>query len=136
MTATLFSESPSQPVTVTEQNLKEVLERPGIVVLDWWAKWCRPCVTFAPTFAAAAARHPDLFWGKINTEVERGLAHAFGIQSIPTLMIFRDGVMIFAEPGMVPAEGLDQLATAAREVDMDEVRRKIAARAAEDAART
>ena len=134
MSATQLSESISQPVTVTQQTLKEVLERSGIVVLDWWAKWCRPCVAFAPTFAAAAARHPDIFWGKINTEEERELAHAFGIKSIPTLMIFRDGVLIFAQPGMVPAEGLDQLAAAAREVDMDEVRRKIAARkAAEEA---
>lgn len=130
MSAAQLDESPSQPVTVTEENLKEVLERPGIVVLDWWAKWCRPCVAFAPTFAAAAARHPDLVWGKIDTEKERGLAQAFGIQSIPTLMIFRDGVLIFAEPGTVPAKGLDQLVTAARAVDMEEVRRKIAARAA------
>jgi thioredoxin 1 len=117
---------------VTQQSLEEVLERPGIVVLDWWAKWCRPCVAFAPTFAAAAGRHPDIIWGKIDTEVERELAHAFGIQSIPTLMIFRDGVLIFAQPGMVPAEGLDQLAAAAREVDMDAVRRKVAAAAEEE----
>jgi thioredoxin 1 len=136
MSATQRSESSSQPVTVTRQTLKEALERSGIVVLDWWAKWCQPCLLFAPTFAAAAARHPGIFWGKIDTEVERELAHAFGIQSIPTLMIFRDGVLIFAQPGMVPAEGLDQLAAAAREVDMDEVRRKIAARAAEEAAQT
>jgi thioredoxin 1 len=134
MSATQLSESPSQPVNVTQQTLKEVLERPGIVVLDWWAKWCRPCVAFAPIFSDAAERHPDIFWGKVNTEAERELAHAFGIQSIPTLMIFRDGVLIFAQPGMVPGEGLDQLAAAAREVDMDEVRRKIDARKAEEQA--
>jgi thioredoxin 1 len=128
------SDSPAVPSTITETNLKEVLERPGIVFLDWWAGWCRPCMAFAPIFAAAAARHPDVSWGKVDTEAERGLAQAFGIRSIPTLMIFRDGVLIFAQPGMVPAEGLDQLVAAAKEVDMDEVRRKVAARAAEDAA--
>ena len=114
-------------IDLTKDSLGPLLARPGIVVVDCWAAWCGPCRAFAPIFAAAAARHPDVTWGKIDTEDQRELASAFGIRSIPTLMLFRDGLLLFSQPGMLPGEALDQLVAAAQKLDMDEVRRKIAA---------
>ena len=100
-------------------------------IVDFWAPWCAPCRGFAPVFAATAARHPDVLFAKINTEAEQTLAAQFGIRSIPTLMIFRDDIIVYAEAGALPAAGLEQLLTAARALDMDEVRRDIAAQAAD-----
>jgi thioredoxin len=102
-----------------------------LAIVDFWAPWCAPCRGFAPVFAATAARHPDVLFAKINTETEQTLAAQFGIRSIPTLMIFRDDVIVYAEAGALPAAGLEQLLTAARALDMDEVRRDIAAQAAD-----
>jgi thioredoxin len=101
-----------------------------LAIVDFWAPWCAPCRGFAPVFAAAAARHPDVLFAKINTEEEQALARQFGIRSIPTLMIFRDAIIVYAEAGAVPAAGLEQLLAAARALDMDEVRRDVAAQAA------
>ena len=94
---------------LTLSTFEEHLSKEGILVIDFWASWCAPCRAFAPIFEAAAARHPDLVWAKVDTEAEQHLAGALHIRSIPTLMIFRDGILVFAQPGLVPAAGLDEL---------------------------
>jgi thioredoxin 1 len=99
-------------------------------VIDFWAPWCAPCRAFAPVFAAAAQRHPDVLFAKINTEDEQQLAAQFNIRSIPTLMIFRDNIIVYAEAGALPAAALDQVLAAARALDMVEVRRDVEAQQA------
>ncbi len=116
-------------VNVTQQTLEGVLEK-GIVLLDWWAAWCGPCRAFAPIYEKASAAHPDIVFGKIDTEAEPALAGAFQIQSIPTLMIFRDNLLLFSQPGMLPASTLEELIRQVQALDMDDVRRKIAERVA------
>lgn len=113
-------------VEVTQQNFKEVVEREGIVLLDWWAPWCGPCRTFGPTYEKVAARHPDLTFAKVNTEAEPALAGAFEIRSIPTLMILRDRVLLFSEAGALPEAALEDLIRQVRALDMEEVRARIA----------
>jgi thioredoxin 1 len=100
-------------------------------IVDFWAPWCAPCRGFAPVFAAAAQKHPDVLFAKIDTEREQSLAAQFGIRSIPTLMIFRDDIIVYSEAGALPPAGLEQLIAAARALDMDEVRRSVAAQAAD-----
>mgnify|MGYP001283920139 FL=1 len=112
---------------LTQANFNETVQSDIPVVVDFWAPWCAPCRMFAPIFEAAADKHPDILFAKVNTEEEQALASAFGIRSIPTLMVFREQIMLFQQAGALPANGLEQLIGQVRSVDMDEVRRQIEA---------
>jgi thioredoxin 1 len=113
-------------VELTRENFETTVKKDGIVLVDWWAAWCGPCRRFAPIYEAAAGKHEDIVFGKIDTEAQPELAAAFDIRSIPTLMIFRDGVPLFAQPGMLPPAALDDLIAQTRKLDMAEVRKKVA----------
>lgn len=122
-------------VEITAETFEDTITKSGIVILDLWASWCGPCRQFAPTFEAAAQAHPDIVFGKIDTEAQAELAGALRITAIPTLMVFRDGILLFRQAGALPAPVLEQLIDQVRKLDMDDVRRQIAeAEQAEQAA--
>ena len=109
-------------IDVTEQSFAETLENNDIVFVDFWAAWCGPCRMFAPTYGAAADRHPDITFAKVNTEAERSLAAAANITSIPTLMAFKDRTLVFSQPGTLNATGLEEVIQEVRKLDMDKLR--------------
>jgi thioredoxin len=113
-------------INATKENLDELIHQNDIVILDFWASWCGPCVNFAPVFEAASERHPNVVFAKVNTEEQLELSKAFKIRSIPNVAIFREQIMMFNNPGSIPAEELDQILSKVSELDMDDVRRQIA----------
>jgi thioredoxin len=113
-------------VALTAENFNQYVEKDGVLVIDWWAPWCGPCRTFGPIYDKASEQHADVTFGKVNTEEQPELAGTFQIQAIPTLMVFRDQVLVFARPGALPAAALDEIIGQVRALDMDDVRKKIA----------
>jgi thioredoxin 1 len=114
-------------IALTKDTFEDAVTKPGITLVDWWASWCGPCRRFAPVFQAASEQYPDITFGKIDTEDQPELSAAARISSIPTLMAFRDGVLVFAQPGALPASALEQVIQAVRDLDMDDVRQQIEA---------
>ena len=113
-------------LTLTQDNFESTVMQDGITFVDFWASWCGPCRMFGPLFEKAAENNVDIRFGKVDTEAEQQLAGSLGIQSIPTIMAFRDGVLLFSQPGALPAASFDQLIDAIRNVDMEDVRKQIA----------
>ncbi len=110
-------------IEATRDNIESLVEDNEIVIFDFWAPWCGPCRQFAPIFEAASEKYPDVVFAKVNTEEEREIAAHFSIRSIPTIMVFRDAMLVFAQPGSIPENAIDELIEKVRELDMDEVRK-------------
>ncbi|GAB2764029.1 thioredoxin family protein [Nocardioides salsibiostraticola] len=112
-------------IELTQDNFTEHVEAGGIMLVDFWASWCGPCMQFAPTYEAASEAHTDVTFGSVNTEEQQELAGSAGIKSIPTLMAFRDGILVFSQPGALAAASLEKVISGVQELDMDKVRRKV-----------
>jgi thioredoxin len=123
-------------VELGRENFEQVVNDSPIVVVDFWAPWCGPCKGFAPVFDSASEKHTDVVFGKVNTDVEQEIAGAFGIRSIPTLMVFREKVLLFQQAGALPASALEQVITQAKGLDMAKVHQEIAEREAAEANKT
>jgi thioredoxin 1 len=115
----------TEMLELTSENFAKAIDNHPLAIVDFWAPWCAPCRAFAPVFAAAAAKHPGALFAKVNTEDQQQIAAQFGIRSIPTLMIFRDNIIVFSEAGALGASALEQVLTAAKALDMDAVRRSV-----------
>ena len=118
-------------IEITKENIHTIIENNDIVILDFWASWCGPCVQFAPVFEAASNTHSDVVFGKINTEQQRELGAEFQVRSIPMITIFREKIMLYHQPGALPPEELENILGKVKELDMDDVRRQIAEAAQE-----
>jgi Thioredoxin domain-containing protein len=114
------------PIELTETTFEKTIEESNILLVDFWAAWCGPCRQFAPVFEAAAAANPDIVFGKVDTEAEQFLAQSANITSIPTLMAFREGILVFAQPGALPASGLSSVIQGVRGLDMEAIKAEVA----------
>lgn len=121
-------------IELTKDNFEQVVTGNATVVVDYWAPWCGPCRGFAPIFERVSEKHPDVVFAKVNTDDEQEIAGHFQIRSIPTLMVFRDSIIVFSQPGAMPEGAFDQVVTKAKGLDMDEVRQKMAQAEASDKA--
>ena len=113
-------------VELTHSTFGAQIEKTGITLVDYWAEWCGPCRMFAPIFEAASEKYPEITFGKVDTEAQQQLADEAGISSIPTLMVFRDGILLYNNPGALPAEALDEIIKAVQDLNMEEVRKEVA----------
>jgi thioredoxin 1 len=118
-------------INVGEKEFEALIAESPIVFVDFWAEWCGPCKMFGPVFEAASEKHPDVVFAKVDTEAEQSLAGAAGITSIPTLMAFRDGILLFRQPGALPAPSLEELIGAIKAADMEEIKKEVAAHEAQ-----
>lgn len=120
-------------IALTQDTFESTVTREGITLVDFWASWCGPCRSFAPVFEKASEAHPEIVFAKVDTEAEQSIAASAQIRSIPTLMAFRDGILVFSQPGALPAASLEQVIAAVGDLDMDDVRRQIESQATESA---